>query len=371
LCQALNFPEELALQYHDFNTESYSSKYVHSSDGYLLVKIYDYDNRKVVNPHLAKALLKNVKFQSIAKGNWKAAYAILSQDLELVRDSLKDPTVDHQGKVSDYIGPYWSDESGCRNWVCPFEVACEFGQLDAAKLLANQYGIDVSVHDNTALIRACRQGFVDIVKYITSHPDFNPVNCAKAFIEAKGNVDVVRLLLSEPRVNPADQNNRAIITAARYENAEIVKLLMSDPRVNPADGNNKALRNAAKIGHIEIVKLLMSDPRVNPADQNNRAIITAARYENAEIVKLLMSDPRVNPADQNNKALKYAAKRGHYEIFKLLIPADHRLELEACDQGHLNQTLDLLIQRFSDDYDDYDNDDIYNDYRDYEGFDWF
>ena len=65
------------------------------------------------------------------------------------------------------------------------------------------------------------------------------------------------------------------------------------------------------------------------------------------------------------------AKRGHVEIFELLIPADHRLELEACDQGHLNQTLDLLIQRFSDDYDDYDNDDIYNDYRDYEGFDWF
>jgi hypothetical protein len=44
--------------------------------------------------------LRNVKFQSIAKGNWKAAYAILSQDLQLLRDSQGDPEVNHQGHVN-------------------------------------------------------------------------------------------------------------------------------------------------------------------------------------------------------------------------------------------------------------------------------
>jgi hypothetical protein len=74
---------ELAYQYHQFkpNYRLY------------LGKIYDYKTRKVVNPNLAKALLKNPSFQSLAGANDKVKYSILSPDLNLVRNALEDPRV--------------------------------------------------------------------------------------------------------------------------------------------------------------------------------------------------------------------------------------------------------------------------------------
>ena len=174
--------------------------------------------------------------------DWKFAYAILSQDLELVRDSLEDPEVNHQGQLYYDNGPNFN-LFGIKKCISPFEIGCEFGQLDVIKLLVNEYGIDISLHDNAALCRACRQGHIDIFKYIISHPDFksDEHSCSIAFISANGNAHVVSLLLSEPRINPADQNNQAIIYAAYGGHVEIVKLLLADPRVNSADQNNLAI----------------------------------------------------------------------------------------------------------------------------------
>jgi hypothetical protein len=85
LCQALNIPEELAYRYHQYNGYSH----------YILERINDFKKSKVMNPNLARALLKNSKFQSTAQAYEKVRFAILSQDLDLVRDALKDPKVDH------------------------------------------------------------------------------------------------------------------------------------------------------------------------------------------------------------------------------------------------------------------------------------
>ena len=83
------------------------------------------------------------------------------------------------------------------------------------------------------------------------------------------------------------------------KDVEIVKLLMSDPRVNPADQNNQAIVKAAKGGHTETVKLLLSDPRVNPADQHHKAIILASENDHSGIIQLLISDPRIDPSCLN------------------------------------------------------------------------
>jgi hypothetical protein len=42
------------------------------------------------------------------------------------------------------------------------------------------------------------------------------------------------------------------------------------------------------------VKRLLADPRVDPSDQNNRALLIAARSKNMEIVKLLLADERID-----------------------------------------------------------------------------
>ena len=120
VCDALKISIEFSYQYHQFKP-NYS---------FYLGKIYDYKTRKVVNPNLAKALLKNSSFQSLAEANEKVKYSILSEDLDLVINALEDPRVNHN------------------QWSSPLRMACEYGSLDAVKLLVNEYGINISAHDN-------------------------------------------------------------------------------------------------------------------------------------------------------------------------------------------------------------------------------
>ena len=87
---------------------------------------------------------------------------------------------------------------------------------------------------------------------------------------------------------------------------------------------------------------MLADHRVDPSDQNNQAVINAAKRGNTEILKLLLEDSRVNPADQNNKAFWYAAKEGNVEMFKLLHAAVHRAQLEAYNRGNLSKVFNLM-----------------------------
>ena len=83
LCQALKIPKVLAFKYHQYDPGSYFEK------------IYDHETSKLLNTSFSHAILKNVEFQSLADANDKVMFAILSQDLELVKNALKDPRVNH------------------------------------------------------------------------------------------------------------------------------------------------------------------------------------------------------------------------------------------------------------------------------------
>jgi hypothetical protein len=120
-------------------------------------------------------------------------------------------------------------------------MACEYGSLDAVKLLVNDYAIDISARENEALNEASSSGHDDIVKYIISHPEFNPERSSRALISASDNLDVVQLLLSDPRFDPSLRNNQAIIDLSCRGNGETVKLLLADPRVDPSDQDNRAI----------------------------------------------------------------------------------------------------------------------------------
>ena len=328
LCYVLGIVEEVAFRYHSFYPIQY---YIFSSEMLCnyVNKIYDFEKRKVVNPNLAKAMLKNSSFQSLADANEKVKYSILSQDIDLVRDALKN------------LNSIWKAK-----YTIPLQIACKFGQLAVVKLLFNDYGIDI---DNISFVYACEEGHDDIVKYIISHPKFKldrwitdplmqwgnttVIRCLlaeerfdpslrnnQAIIEAscRGNGETVKLLLADPRVDPSVQDNRALIMAARYAQVETVKLLLADPKVNPGDQHNQGIINAAQRDALDIVRILKADPRVNPADQNNQAIINAAEKDHLEILKLLLADPRVDPSDQNNQAFIRAAQYGRVEIVKVL-----------------------------------------------------
>jgi ankyrin repeat protein len=172
VCKALKISEELAYQYHSYDPEDHS---------FYMQKIFDFKNMKVVNPNLAKAILKNVKFQSLAAGDSKVEVTIFSQDLEIIKNCFDGLGLNHN---SHFYGS-------------PLHIACDYGQLDVVKLLINEYGVDVFGARNSYEI--CCSGCVDIVKFFFSHPNANDDHYFSALIAAaeEGQPDIIRLLRSK------------------------------------------------------------------------------------------------------------------------------------------------------------------------------
>lgn len=99
-------------------------------------------------------------------------------------------------------------------------------------------------------------------KYFINQYDTSDINIA--FIRAcrDGDVNVVKFLLKDSRVNPnhLDQTG-GLKYAARYGHIGVVKLLLKDKRIDPAKDHSIALRYAAENDHNDIVNLLLEDGR--------------------------------------------------------------------------------------------------------------
>ena len=157
VCNALKISEELAYQYHSYDREDSS---------FYMQKIYNDEKSKVVNPTIAKALVKNVKFQSLAEGDSKVEFTILTQDMEIIKS------------CSDGLGINRNSHfSGS-----PVHIACEYGQLDVVKLLINECGVDVFSAKNSYNI--CCSGCIDSVKFFFSHQNANDDHYFAALIAA-------------------------------------------------------------------------------------------------------------------------------------------------------------------------------------------
>ena len=257
LCEALKISHELSFQYHSYDGEV-CSIYTGFIYGLKNCKIdRKIENRKIENPHLAEALIKNVKFQSFAKPNDKVKYAMLTGDLELVKKALESPGVDHDDIYSSPLG-----------------IAAYFGLLDFLMLLVNDYGVDISAGDNEALHLASEWGDIDMIEYILSLSNFNLVNCSEALATATiyERTDAVRYILYDLKVDPSYNENEALMYAAENGNVELLMLLLADPRVDPSDQNYRAIRDAAKNKHTNILKLLLADERINVESLDERAI---------------------------------------------------------------------------------------------------
>ena len=123
-------------------------------------------------------------------------------------------------------------------------------------------------------------------------------------------------------VDPSVNDNFAIIKASEKGYLEIVELLLKDYRVDPTLHKNRAIRWASENGHIEVVKCLLKDQRVDPTDYRNYSIVSAnysivsaSDFNHIDIVKLLISDKRVR-----NSLLKediIGLIEIEYKLFKL------------------------------------------------------
>ena len=172
---------------------------------------------------------------------------------------------------------------------------------------------------SAALILACENGHIEIVKMLLTRSDIdvNKSACAidvnKAYNDGctalmcaiiKGNIEIVQILLDRSDID-VNKSACALSEACEYGYIEIVKMLLdrSDIDVNKADNDGwTPLMRAIFNGNIEIVKMLLTrrDIDVNKADNYWRtALMYACKFGYIEIVKLLLdrSDIDVNKAD--------------------------------------------------------------------------
>ncbi len=138
MAKALKLPQQVAVQYFACDR---------SSDIYNILYLDFYD----LQPSSYKFLLKNKMFQIEADSYQKTWAAIRTLDLDFVKKYLEQVEPDLN---------------------LALEVAAGWGFTDAVKLLLSDDRVDPSAQDNSALRSASRNGHLEIVKLIKSHPRF-------------------------------------------------------------------------------------------------------------------------------------------------------------------------------------------------------
>jgi len=172
---------------------------------------------------------------------------------------------------------------------------CNDGHMEILKLILADSRLDISTEEaNIAFCHACYENHLDIARLLVDKPEFKidpsaDDNYPLFFAAQTGYVEITRFLLSHPNVDPSANNNSAIEEACNNGgNIEIAQLLMADKRVNPADEKCIAFDRACQGGNLDIVKLLLDDPRIDPGARDNAAIILGFEYGQMEVVNHIL-----------------------------------------------------------------------------------
>jgi len=180
-------------------------------------------------------------------------------------------------------------------------------RLSVVRQLVEVHHADVGVEmdGKTVLHRACGDGHVDVVNYLSTQPNIR-INVATSdnlgvplhFACFNGHVDVVRQLLghTDIQVNLADQDGLMPLHLSCQEgHVDVVRELLghTDIQVNLASqGGWMPLHVACREGHVDVVRLLLghTDIQVDLADQGGKTPLQMASFlGHADVVHLLRS----------------------------------------------------------------------------------
>lgn len=200
-----------------------------------------------------------------------------------------------------------------------------------------QKGADIHLHDNIAILWACRNNHIETVKFLLDHGASIHNNNTLSIICIQGSTELVKLLLTTNcHVN---NTSYALSRACEYGHFEIAKLLLE----NGADihyEDDTALYRASIYGNVNIVKLLL-DYKANIHAQNDIALRRASELEHTEVVKLLLENG-ANIHAENDYALKSAFDNCNSEMVKLLI--QYGANMNALDLDALRKKRKFLSE---------------------------
>ncbi|XP_076268661.1 transient receptor potential cation channel subfamily A member 1-like [Rhynchophorus ferrugineus] len=248
-------------------------------------------------------------------------------------------------------------------------VACRNGYLDTVKYLVEEKRFDLEVKNydqETPLKQACEIGRIDCVKYLISKGasvnSKDSINQTSLFYASC--LEIANILLGEGAEADIcnDRNETPLYWAAIESRLDVVDCLL-ERKVRVDVPDNKAARTplswACRLGFLDIVRrLVAAGADINHQDNNKHTPLTLAAYfGHLEIVKELLGNKspkvRVDVADVDGKtALSWACEFGHLEIIRLLIykhaDVNHQDEdkrtplILAAANGHAEVVKELL-----------------------------
>ena len=249
-------------------------------------------------------------------------------------------------------------------------TACKYGHLEIVQCILDN-GADINMQDkdgNTARMIALNGDNMEIVQLLflysenvpllfidsdnaqlpathETESNMNNINTSTALIEAckYGYVEIVQLLLTHGADSMIkDQNGRtALIWACGKNNLHIVQLLLD----HKANNGETALIAACRTGHLETVQLLLNyEADINIQDNNGEtALIVAGRTGHLETLQLLLNyeaasnnrkkPPIINPTGMKN----YILMNEHSDI----LPYTKRRRLTFRTKNRKNQKVEL------------------------------
>ena len=255
-------------------------------------------------------------------------------------------------------------------------LACEVGSLALIKVVVEEYQWNPNVTNEsqqTLIYVACLSGHYDIIHYLISLPNYKPIN-DKYFVEAllrackEGHLDIVKTAIQEGKCDPLTLRDRFQRTflhcSCQYGHLDMVRYLVEECGCNPdvRDEDKRApLHSAALSGHADVAEYLIGQQNsdVNVRTQSQRTPIHYACLKgHMNVVMCLTSDKKCNPGvgdDHQRTPLHFACQSGNVVIVHHLIKkigclpsikdGYGRTPLHyACLYGH-NDIIEYLIAR--------------------------
>lgn len=191
------------------------------------------------------------------------------------------------------------------------------------------------------LIRACREGRVDICRWLLKAGLVTDVNASDSrgwtalhFGSTFGHLDVVRFLVLEAKalIDPCTMTNGGtpLFLAAQHNHLHIVRFLASErAEVNRATINRGStpLFIASQKGHLEVVRFLVeeaaADVNQGRTENGTTPLFIAAQEGYLDIVRYLCETGKATMRQRKGwSPLLIAAEKGHLSVVRYLIERD-------------------------------------------------
>ncbi|XP_013397076.1 ankyrin-1-like [Lingula anatina] len=218
----------------------------------------------------------------------------------------------------------------------PLHVAAGVGFLDGVKLLLKM-GADlnaVTEYGETALGRACRMGYDDVVEYLT---DLQDIDIQKSVYSIMGDASCLdaaaygnfRGIYDRLQRHGLPVTSNTLVCAAWGGHVELVKEIaaMDGIDVNYQDKyGNTALCEASRDDHVGVVKCLINehkaDPNIQNKDGDTALHVAFLKNVSLDVVKCLLDEGGADPTFLNNNGenpAHMAAKSGQVQCLNAIL----------------------------------------------------